>query len=270
MREFLEALKVTASDDTPLAGASRIQEIITQHTGCADPYEKIKEDCNREAGKWLPYLKKEVEDSDEPLRTALKIAAMGNIMDYGAFARFDLPSLIDQMHSREFALNAEDDFISSLEQARTITYLADNTGEIYFDSILIERLCELDKVESLKLVIRSSPFLNDVSSEAFVPACLLQHPKVTIRQLPLLKTEQDPQTWMELTSSDLIISKGMANFENYSEEAAFYFLLISKCDLVSRILQEKSIRPVRTGDWIFWCPKQAQGSETVRALRVAG
>ncbi len=51
-----------------------------------------------------------------------------------------------------------------------------------------------------------------------------------------VKNEQDQKTWNQVTSSDIILAKGMANFENYSDEKNFHFLLISKCNLVSQTL----------------------------------
>lgn len=251
MLDFLDMLKNAIELDTPLATARHIQEVIYRRTGCVDPYLSVKEQCNREAEKWLPLLQGEVASSADKLNTALKIAAIGNIMDYGAFAAFDVSALIDKLHHQDFTVNCGAAFRQALESARTITYFADNTGEIYFDSVLIDHLCARDTVAQLNLVIRSHPFLNDVSSEDHLPAALKQHPKVKVASLPVVRAEHEPRLWQELTASDLIISKGMANFENYSEELGFFYLFICKCDLVARVITDKTGESVKTGDWIL-------------------
>ncbi|MFP4357054.1 MAG: ARMT1-like domain-containing protein [Puniceicoccaceae bacterium] len=60
-----------------------------------------------------------------------------------------------------------------------------------------------------------------------------------------------PEVWKSITGSDLVLCKGMANFENYSDEPGFFSLFLSKCDLVSRVASEQTNTPVKTGDWIF-------------------
>lgn len=57
--------------------------------------------------------------------------------------------------------------------------------------------------------------------------------------------------WEAIRNSDLVLSKGMANFENYSDEPDFYFLLIAKCDLVSGLISKRTGSAVNTGDWVF-------------------
>jgi uncharacterized protein with ATP-grasp and redox domains len=251
MLEFLDALKGTTECNSPLGTVQQMQQIIHKHTGCSDPYLQVKDDCNQEAEKWLPRLQQELVSSVDKLNMALKIAAIGNIMDYGAYADFDVSALVGKLHLQDFTINCEGQFARALQGAKTISYFADNTGEIYFDSVLIEYLCGRESIEKLKLIIRSDPFLNDVSSEEHIPKILLQHPKIEIIGLPIVRSKQDSQIWSDITESDLILSKGMANFENYSDEPGFFFLFISKCDLVSGVVSNMMNAPVKTGDWVF-------------------
>jgi uncharacterized protein with ATP-grasp and redox domains len=251
MRKFLDELQNSLDAESPLAVADRIQKLVKEETGAVDPYQEIKDSCNAEAEKWLPHLRSILSQTGDALHSALKIAAIGNIMDYGAFSQFDLESLIQRLHQSDFAVSAEDVFRKQLRDASTLAYLCDNAGEIVFDSVLIEYLLHHYRLESIRLVIRETPFLNDVSSESHLPPSLRSHPKIEILKLSVAPSECNPEIWETIIGSDLILCKGMANFENYNEQPDFYCLFIAKCDLVSRLVAERSQTIIETGDWVF-------------------
>lgn len=106
-------------------------------------------------------------------------------------------------------------------------------------------------MQKLRLVIREAPFLNDVCGENHLPDEIVRNPKVDVLRLSVVPAERDHEIWKLIVGSDLVISKGMANFENYSEESGFYFLLIAKCDVVSQLIGDRTQSPVKIGDWIF-------------------
>jgi uncharacterized protein with ATP-grasp and redox domains len=251
MTQFLEILRHSTENDSPMTVSHRIQSLIIKETGIEDPYWEIKEKNNAEAEAWLPQLKKEVAQSNTPLSTALKVACIGNIIDYGVSAVFDIHGLIQRIHQSDFAVNATDTFEEQLNDAKTLAYITDNAGEIVFDSVLIDYLLDHDKIDSLRLIIRETAFLNDVSDEIHIPKSIRTHPKIEILRLSIVPTKRDHDVWQKLTSSDIVISKGMANFENYSDHLDFFFLLIAKCDLISQLIAERNHTEVKTGDWIF-------------------
>ncbi|MGD7654310.1 MAG: damage-control phosphatase ARMT1 family protein [Verrucomicrobiales bacterium] len=251
MAEFLDVLKTSMDNESPLAAVHRIQRIVCRETGVTDPYRDVKDKCDAEASRWLPHLQDEVAAAPAPLHAALKVAAIGNIMDYGAFANFDVGSLIERLHHSDFAIDASAEFTRRLDRARTVSYIADNAGEVVFDTVLITRLLDHHGIDTVRLVIRDTPFLNDVSCDAHLPDSLLHHPKVEILRLSVVSAQRDPDVWQSVTGSDIVISKGMANFENYSEQPGFFFLLIAKCDLVSSLIAKRTGTDVTTGDWIF-------------------
>lgn len=251
MTDVLELLKNSLAGECPLNTAVAVQQLIKERTGCADPYAKIKNECNRNAEAWLPSLTQTLKDSTDQLMMALKIAAIGNIIDYGAFSHFDLEALIANLTKRDFALNRIDRFKARISKAKKIAYLADNAGEIVFDQLLIEFLCQHFPLERILLVIRKDPFINDVSSLEYVPKALLSIPQVQVAPLSVVPHEDEIALWDDIRTSDLIISKGMANYEKFSDYEDFFFLLISKCDLVSETISAKTKTPISTGDWIF-------------------
>ena len=67
---------------------SEMHNLIKQKTGCIDPYRKEKIEGNEIALKYLPDVK-EILKNDDSLENYVKIAIIGNILDFGAFTLDD-------------------------------------------------------------------------------------------------------------------------------------------------------------------------------------
>jgi len=76
-------------------------------------------------------LKNIVENSSDPLLTAIRLAIAGNIVDFGATSgQFDLENTLKETLTQEFAVCDYDLFYKSLKNAETLLYLGDNAGEV--------------------------------------------------------------------------------------------------------------------------------------------
>ena len=67
---------------------STMHKMIKQKTGCDDPYFREKIEGNEIALKYLPDVKKILKE-DDSLENYVKIAIIGNILDFGAFTLDD-------------------------------------------------------------------------------------------------------------------------------------------------------------------------------------
>jgi len=76
------ASKMDLKQSPPEIG-QKIHRIIRQVAKNDDPYLKIKQKYNSLALKMYPQLKQKIENSDNPLETAIRLAIAGNIIDYG-------------------------------------------------------------------------------------------------------------------------------------------------------------------------------------------
>ncbi len=130
-----------ALNATPPEIAQQVYRIVHEITGNNDPYVEAKKCANKSAMTLYPRMKDIVDDSNETLETACKLAIAGNAIDLGAHAEFgSISSIIedgvgyqlDQEHYRKFK--------ECVGQSSLILYLADNGGEIVFDRTLIEQL----------------------------------------------------------------------------------------------------------------------------------
>ena len=230
IREALRRLSLAELGVTPMELSQAVYCAVREVTGIDDPYQKIKQQSNAYALAKYPAMKRIVAGADDPLNVATRIAIAGNIIDFGVPSRLDIEGALDRIMQTGFALDDFDLFAQTLEQASRVLYLGDNAGEIVFDRVLIEQF----SASEVTLTVKDEPFIND----AMVADAETADFDEAIRLLPV---PIYPGTNAELeaawASADLIISKGQANYEVYSEaEGPLFYLLVAKCDVVAREL----------------------------------
>ena len=85
--QCMKLLLARAAETTPLHITTRLYSFIHRtffpKLDSFDPYKEIKDKTNRTALSCYPALEKLMADSVSPPETALKIAAAGNIIDFG-------------------------------------------------------------------------------------------------------------------------------------------------------------------------------------------
>lgn len=215
-----------------------IQNIVREELGNADPYSELKREYNKLMLNLYPELEQQVFNSSTPYLTALKLAIAGNIIDFGANQEIDIHRTIDKVLETDFAIDESLQLKEEFIEAKTVLYLGDNCGEIVADKLFIQTLFrELGKPEEFYFSVRGNPILNDVTREdaEFVGMDKLAKIIDTNDDAPGVLLENASDSYKEIYNrADLIISKGMGNFESLSERKEnIYFLLIAKCKLVA-------------------------------------
>ena len=224
----LRELADVDSQATPMELGRIAQRIAKQVTGCRDPYAEIKKQSNSEALRLYPHLKQIVQVSDDPLRTATKIAIAGNIIDFGAPHKIDVEAALERVLASDFAVDDYGLFAQRLADAPRVLYLADNAGEIVFDRVLIEEI----PAAEVTVAVKDQPFINDVLLADATVTGLTDVARVI--EVPIYP-DTSPQLEDAWAWADLIIAKGQANYEAYSDaDGLIFFLLLAKCDCVAR------------------------------------
>ncbi len=228
MAKLLVELSQADPSATPVALGLIAQNVAQQVTGCPDAYAGIREKSNRDALRLYPRLKEIVESADDRLLAAAKLAIAGNIIDFGALGEdFDVEATISRVLESPLSVDGYAQFSERARTAGTVLYLADNAGEIVFDRVLIEELSD----EQVTVAVRNRPYLNDATLADAKTAGLTDVAHVIGAPI---HPETSPELQDAWHSADLIISKGQANYESYSDaEGPIFFLLIAKCDLVA-------------------------------------
>jgi uncharacterized protein with ATP-grasp and redox domains len=121
-----------------------------------------------------------------------------------------------------------------------ILYLADNSGEIFFDKLLIEEIIKNGK--KITYVVKENPIINDVLiedtnySEIDKIADIITYDKGQKISTPGVVMKYASDEFKEaFEKSDMIISKGQGNYEGLSNTyRRVFFLLVAKCPLVAK------------------------------------
>jgi hypothetical protein len=238
LREVAEVLSGLSPDVTPIEMGSRIHGAIRERTGSVDPYRRVKEESNREALDLYPRLKEYVETSADRLQAATVVAAIGNVIDFGANPDFDLERSLEMGIAKGIPRSDFLDFGTRLGEVDQVLYLGDNAGEIVFDKILVEEMCS--RGLGVTFVVRDAPILNDATLEDARALGMDQVANVISSGIvaPGTLLAQCSRDFLELFSgAELILAKGQGNYEGLSlEEGPLFFLLTAKCPVVARDL----------------------------------
>jgi uncharacterized protein with ATP-grasp and redox domains len=221
--------------------ANLILREIRRLSGVDDPFAEFKAREMKQARELFSQIEANV---GETLRSRVGLAALGNNLDFFINPEQALAG-IPQQFINEITFYRDD--IHQLEAClrqttQTVLYLTDNAGEIYFDWPLYEYI----RARSRKtiLVVKGGPSLNDLTRVELKAAGLEK------RFDPLMDTGTDGAgiDWETVStdfldliaSADLVISKGMANFETlYPRDLAapVFFLFKVKCEPIQNYIQ---------------------------------
>ncbi len=234
LRQAIIELAGLDFNQKPPVIARHVYKTIERVTGNRDPCKEIKKRDNEKALGILPKVIEKVNSFHEPFLAAVKAAIAGNIMDFGACSDYDIKKTIDSVLKKDFKINHFNQFMKDIKKASTISYLADNAGEIVFDRLLVEKIREHSDCK-ICFFVKKKPVINDATHEDAAFAGLEKINRLEIKTV----WERDSRDFLNsLEKSDLVISKGQGNYEALSEiNANIYFLLIAKCPVVARDLK---------------------------------
>jgi len=223
---------------TPIEVGSRIHAAIRERTGAVDPYRRVKEEYNEKALRLYPRLKEYVDASADRLAAALTVAAIGNVIDFGANPDFDLERTLESGMARGLTGTDLPALVERLGEVDGVLYLGDNAGEIVFDRVLVEEL--VDQGADVTFAVRGAPILNDATVEDARAVGMDRVAEVVSSgtAAPGMLLAQADRGFVDLFSrSELILSKGQGNYEGLShQDGPVFFVLIVKCPVVGRDL----------------------------------
>lgn len=225
-------------EQTPPANAVKVYTAIADITGCVDPYLTLKKKENELALLHLPHLRNEVSCAESPLATAISFSIAGNIIDYGAAAKFDVDDAFRRSREVRFSVDHREALLKTVKglSARAkVLYLADNCGEIVYDSLVIEILAQ--KNLEIIVAVKSGAIINDALIADAYDVGLDKWARILTNGTSCPGTPLDScseEFLDEFKHADLVISKGQGNFETLSDAPRdIFFLLTLKCKVVA-------------------------------------
>ncbi|MDD4349489.1 MAG: ARMT1-like domain-containing protein [Opitutales bacterium] len=249
-------LLAVSREDSPIEVAERIQQIIREVTGCDDLYAEIKMRSNMGVELLLPELASGLEKGHDPFEYMLRCSLAGNLIDYGVYAEVDPVSVMNRVVSAPFVGgHSLEDLRRRMSGARSLAFLTDNAGEIVFDRFWLEWIQRTYSFDRILIAVRDRPFLNDATLEDARHAGLDRVENVELVAFwpeERMKGRQHHAVWQRLSSMDLVIAKGQANFEALSNEPGVFFHFVVKCGQVVSCLGDKTGHDVELGSFVCW------------------
>jgi uncharacterized protein with ATP-grasp and redox domains len=219
----------------------RLIKILTSND---DPYKKIKEQSNLKALKLLPYAKKYVNQGNtqqERFKKATLCAIVGNLMEFDipgyTFSFKDLSKKI-QKAAKDLVIDDIDATYELAKKSHNVFFLADNSGEIVFDTILVEQL----KNMGLKVtyVVKEKPVINDATMNDIKISGMDKFADKIITTgtdaVGLLIKEVSSEFLKEYKKAELIFAKGMGYAETLTEyklTKPHFLMFRTKCQPVA-------------------------------------
>ena len=172
-RAMCDLLRMMTKEFRPTAvpadlGTKR-DRVIRRVTGNSDPYRRNKRISNEKALKILPYARKIVEQGytqEERFKRACLVAIVGNVIEFdipGHKASFTSLKKNFREAAKDLVIDDSNRVYELAKAARTVLFLADNAGEIVFDTLLVEQLKNMGL--AVTVAVKGSPVINDATME---------------------------------------------------------------------------------------------------------
>ncbi|MBN1308654.1 MAG: DUF89 family protein [Chitinispirillaceae bacterium] len=205
-----------------------------------DPYARLKKQSNDLVLRHFDALEAAVKQSESPLETAIRQAAAGNIIDFGAkdHGSLDIAREIRNIPSLKFSFYDYDQLLFKLKNAGMLLYIGDNAGEIVFDRILIRQIQREFPRLRIMFATRDKPVINDVTVEDAFMIGLDKEADIVSSgcRYPGLMLEETDDAFRHLfRDAGVIIAKGQGNYEGLSDidDERLFFILRIKCERVA-------------------------------------
>ena len=234
--------RVVSKEPNSARMATFVHKSSYEALGVKDPYHDLKVRADETAARYAQRVADFIDDSGDRFRAAVKIAILGNIMDFGAGIAIESPEEFDDIFEDllEMDLTVDETEVMKviLSGEGTVIYFFDNCGETIFDMPLIQLIRE--NGNRVVGVVRGEPILNDATMDDAKRVGLDKHVDRMLTTgafaigVDMRKIGKDLKE--EMKAADLIIAKGMANLESLGEEklpAPIAYLLKAKCQPVA-------------------------------------
>lgn len=225
MRDVLKLPALRGEDWETIAPrvVRQVWRLLAERTDDKDPMRHVKAEQNQKALQIYAKARESVLNSADPFLNALKLAIAGNELDAMVSVTDDAAqSMLKKIDS--YAIDAESvrEFRNRLAKATTLAYFLDNCGEIVFDKLFIEVLKSM-KAYDITAVTRSVPILNDATLEDAKSVGLSDVVRVKGNGIEeavagTLVSEVSSEVKTLIDKADLLIAKGVGNYDAFTEE----------------------------------------------------
>lgn len=223
--------------------ATKVHKLVYEALDEKDPYKKLKIESNKAAKKLIPRVEELINVCEDPLRMSMICSIVGNMMDFGIDGASKSPEklfdIFEETVSDDLGYDDYDRIKNILKDAKNVLLFADNCGEIVFDKILCNELKKFKPDIFLTVVVKGENILSDATMDDALEIGLDKEVDqilttgcfavgIDFEKLPIGIKKL-------LNKVDIILSKGMGNYEAFSETTykPIAYLLRTKCGAIA-------------------------------------
>lgn len=243
-RDFLDSCLNGKDSCIPTELATKLFRYVKHTLRNSDPYFEDKILAHKEALKMYEVAKEVVfseKKSRAMLYKALQFSLVGNLLDIGVLNY--IPPKVEEVMERAQSLKIHGDVdkaIDLLLKSESVIMVLDNAGEAVFDRLVADVLRGIGA--KVYAIVKGGAFQNDVTI-ADAPYAMLNKSfdgvydtGTDASSIFLYELREEVRSLIE--SSNVILSKGMANYEYITEivnilRKPVIYALVAKCLPVS-------------------------------------
>ena len=227
----------TTTRDSTCTTAALVETLYNELIGPSEDYTEIKEYYNAKLLEKEDGIDERIAAAEDPFGEALRFSMTGNYIDFIALDNVDddvLEKFIEESHDLPVDPVVLEDMRNDVLNGKSLVFLTDNCGEVVFDKLFLRQVKKMNPDIDITVIVRSFPVVNDATMEDAVQVGLDKEFRViengtAIGGTPFKYISEKALKLM--TGADVIISKGMGNFETLEyENINCYFIFLCKCD----------------------------------------
>ncbi len=225
--------------------ATAIFRWLKKVSGVEDPYAEEKRIADENALRIYESIRKKLFELSprERIAKALAVAAAGNALDLGV-AVYQPPSVDEVLAiASENPPKGVEESVELLMRAKRIVVVMDNAGEAVLDRVLGDTLTSLGK--EVIAIVKSGAFQNDETIRDANASRLHESFNEVIESgtdaASIFLDEVSEKVVEALRQCDIVVAKGMANYEYISDVHAelgkpVIYVLMAKCRPIAESL----------------------------------
>lgn len=221
-----------------------IWHLACDYLQISNPYKEIKQTYNQLLYNQYHFLKDSIDYS---LPKALKLAIVGNLIDFAASHQFNEDTLVQYVNQSEqlsMSIDDSNELFDDFKHSNLLLYIGDNCGEIVLDKLFIEIIQYHFPHIKIVYAVRGNTIVNDVTIEDAYSIGMNDICKVITDGNGALGCvlEDTSEAFKQIFhNADIIIAKGQGNYEGLHKELNknIYFMFMVKCQAVANLSKTK-------------------------------
>lgn len=232
---FLEMARIDYNESAPVMWGN-VWRIVREAIGTEDPYQETRRMYDGLLTLEAERFRDRIRADGNPFLYAVKLAIAGNLIDFAA-AEPDREAVLRTMREAESMTLVRDEtalLLERIRQAKILTVIGDNCGEIVPDRLLIEECRRVNPLLQVFYAVKGSAVVNDVTEREAYEVHMDDVAEIVSNGDGAAGTVLDrvsPEFLKIYRESDVVIAKGQGNYESLSEENGreTFCLLMAKC-----------------------------------------